>query len=389
MQLATPASRSFSFASYARGVGLERGLARWIDLGELGGDLTHRLLRVPRVVPPVGVVLGGLRSARLARQLHRDAGTEVDDPRVAAAVVDDLVHPGIEVVAVGEDDLGVGRRRDVVGSRLIVVGVGVGGEDLVHVHLVAPDLAGEVADLGGRRHHRDLARIRAGAPAAGGEEGHGDAGGRGQPQSARTNRSNTGGDSEHRPAERRNRRPGRRVGLHGQPQTHGALRGSQEHGSDLPGRHPIREQPNRRGGCHEQGGHQQGSDHAERCGGRKGDQAEQDDLEPALAGGWAADLVEPGRQPPPAEEDVADEDRHRGHDREPDIGAVDQQQAAEEQLFDVRAGVVDVARQDHAACEAADEDERREAVVCGPTPAGQPPHGGGEGDCHSERPERR
>ena len=66
------------------GVGLKGALVLGVDRRELGRDLADGLLRIPRVVPPVRVVLGGLRTAGLAGQLHRDGSPEVDDLRVAA-----------------------------------------------------------------------------------------------------------------------------------------------------------------------------------------------------------------------------------------------------------------------------------------------------------------
>ena len=95
---------------------------------------------------------------RLAGQLDRDLGAEVDDFGVAAAVGDDLIHPGIEVVAAGEDQLRPGRALDVGGPGLVVVRVGVRLEDLVDLDRFAADVADEVSELGRRRHHVELFR---------------------------------------------------------------------------------------------------------------------------------------------------------------------------------------------------------------------------------------
>ena len=57
----------------------------------------------------------------------------------------------------------------------------------------------------------------------------------------------------------------------------------------------------------------------------------------------------------------------RRHGGEGDVAAVDQQQAAEEQRLDVGAGAEDVAGEDHAGGEAADEDERDGAVAPAPS----------------------
>ena len=116
------------------GVRLECRPVLRIDLGELRRDLAGR---------PPRRCAGRATSAGCTC----DASGPPDSPGsftgtaaprsttfgVAAAVVDDLVHPGVEVVAVGEDDLGVGRGGDVIGPRLVVVRVGVRGEDLVDV----------------------------------------------------------------------------------------------------------------------------------------------------------------------------------------------------------------------------------------------------------------
>ena len=96
-------------------------------------DLAHRGLGVARVVPPVRVVARRprRRSSRPAARSGTDRA-EVDDLGVAAAVGDDLVDPGVEVVAAGEDE----RRRSAaastsLGPRLVLVRVGVRLQDLV------------------------------------------------------------------------------------------------------------------------------------------------------------------------------------------------------------------------------------------------------------------
>ena len=200
-------------------------LSAGIDRGELRRDLMDRLLGVARVVPPVRVVLGGLGTARLARKLHRHRGAEIDHLRVAAAVRDHLVHPRVEVVAVGEDELRVGRVGDVVRPRLVVMRVGVRREDLVDVHVVAADLADEVADLRRGRHDGDLAASSTRSspqPATSSVATR-------APASARVprrapDRPCDRRDAEDRPAERGDRRAGRRIGLHREPEPDGALR---------------------------------------------------------------------------------------------------------------------------------------------------------------------
>src|SRR5207248_5551414 len=112
------------------------------------------------------------------------------------------------------------------------------------------------------------------------------------------------------------------------------------------------------------------------------DQPEEGDVEPdrLSAGGGVTRLVEPGGEPAPAEEDGADQHRRAGGNRQPDVSRVHEQEAAEQQLLDVRARVVNVARQNHAEGEEPDEDQRRQAVIGGAAPASEAPDGGGEGD---------
>ena len=130
------------------GVALEPMPVARVGGGEVARDRRHGRLGVARVVPPVRVVARGLGPARLAGPALGHDRAEVDDLGVAATVGDDLVDPGVELVAVGEDELRVRRAGDVGRARLVLVRVGVGLQDLVDRDRVAADLADEVADLG-------------------------------------------------------------------------------------------------------------------------------------------------------------------------------------------------------------------------------------------------
>jgi hypothetical protein len=129
-------------------------------LVQRGLDLVDRDDRVARVLPPVRVV---------ALQLHGVA--ERDHPRVRAGPVDRLVHPGVHIAAGAQDEVGVGDRRDVVRAQLVLVRVGVRGEDLDDVHARPADVAREVRDLCRRGDDREPAvRARVAVTAAGGGE---------------------------------------------------------------------------------------------------------------------------------------------------------------------------------------------------------------------------
>jgi hypothetical protein len=101
-----------------------------------------------------------------------------------------------------------------------------------------------------------------------------------------------------------------------------------------------------------------------------------------------AELVEARGKPTAAENQAGDQHDRGRDDRQPDVGGVGEQEAAEEQLLDVRPGMEDVARQDHAGCEAPDEDERGQAVITGRTAARQAPDDGREQRGDTERPQR-
>ena len=140
--------------------------------------------------------------------------------------------------------------------------------------------------------------------------------------------------------------------------------GDQGNAGELPGAHPLGEEANGQRRHDEERGDQQGPDHRERRRGGEGDQAQQGDVEqPAARLRRPALGVEAGGEPAVSEQQRSGEGRHRRDGGEGDVAAVDQQQAAEEQRLDVRAGTEDVAGEDHPGGEAADEDDRHGAVA--------------------------
>src|SRR5207248_8214779 len=67
----------------------------------------------------------------------------------------------------------------------------------------------------------------------------------------------------------------------------------------------------------------------------------------------------------------------------------DQQEAPEEERFDVRAGVEDIAREDHAERQRADKRQGSETVVAAAPPARERPDGESEDNRGGQRAERR
>ena len=116
-----------------------------VDGGEIGGQRLGRRLHVGRIVPEMRIVAG------LAADQRAD-----DDFLAARRLVgaEQLLHPGIVVDAVDDDDLGVGERLGGLGARLeqmrILVGI---GQDAGHRDIRA-------ADLGRRRRRRNSPRRR-------------------------------------------------------------------------------------------------------------------------------------------------------------------------------------------------------------------------------------
>ncbi len=105
-------------------------------------DLGHGLLGAHRVLPPVRVlaaIAGDQMDVIGERQLRR----------VAPRALDELVEPLVDVAAGADDQVGVRERLGVAGTRLVLVRVGVRGEDLGDVGTLAGDVADEVGGLGG------------------------------------------------------------------------------------------------------------------------------------------------------------------------------------------------------------------------------------------------
>ena len=177
-----PAVECAQLREVAVGVTGIRGPGARVGVGEGVADGRDRGLRVLWVVPPVRVVAGGLRPGLLARELDRHAGAEVQHGGVATGLLDDVLHPAVEVVAVLEHDLRAAGGADVGGAGLVFVGVGVGLEQLDDLGAVAADRACEVGDLRGRRDDLDLAGTgRRSAAGAAGQRGDGDGGDRCRP----------------------------------------------------------------------------------------------------------------------------------------------------------------------------------------------------------------
>ena len=349
---------------------------RWrrVGGGEAALDLGDRRLGVARVVPPVRVVSEASSPSLLAGQAVRHDRAEVDDLGVAAAVGDDLVDPGVEAVAVGEDQLRSRRRLDVAGPRLVLVRVGVRLQHLVDRDRVAADLADQVADLGGRRDHLELAVAgRPDPPQPASEQRRATSaaaatGGRGPRARARARAAATSAKTA--PATQAIVAPG------------GASVLTESQSPTVPSRATratlascqlsIRsvKQPGGDRRDDEERGDQQGADDRERRRRRQRDQAEQHGVEAAAAApgrAAAASGSKPRCEPALADAAaLASRVAAAATAGEGDVAAVDQQQAAEEQGLDVGAGAEDVAGEDHAGGEAADEDDRDDAVVALP-----------------------
>ncbi len=99
--------------------------------------------------------------------------------------------------------------------------------------------------------------------------------------------------------------------------------------------------------------------------------------------------VESVREPAAAEHQTRQPRGERRARGQGDVGAVDQQQAAEEQGLDVGAGAEHVAGEDHAAGEAPDEHQGDDAVALGLAPAGKRRVAAAEQERRSERTDRR
>src|SRR3954452_9017930 len=77
---------------------------------------------------------------------------------MAAALLDDLLDPRVELVAARENELRLRGRCDIVRTWLVLVRVGVRPQDLMDVDRVPADGACEVTELGRRRQDEGFGR---------------------------------------------------------------------------------------------------------------------------------------------------------------------------------------------------------------------------------------
>jgi len=380
-------------------VARERRPVRGVRVRQRGLDLAGGGDRVAGVVPPVRVVrlvAVVVRVARvlvtvLAREDDRELRAQVDDVRARPALLDDVVDPAVEAEAAAEDDLRLGGVDDVGGPGLVLVRVGVGVQELGDGHGVTAHRPGEVRDDGGGGH--DLQAIRARRdPAAARDERGGDRGerrprGRAPPAQDPSDR----GAGERHAAHHGDRRAGRRVGLHRQPQAERPLGRRQQDGGHLPRRDPVDEQPRRHRGDHEQRRGEQGADRRQRR--HRGDrhQGEQDGLgQPgAQAECTRRRRVEALGEPAPPEQRRRRHHEHRGAGGDRHVVPADEQQRAEQQRVHVRGRVEDVGGEDHPAREAGHEDERGRRPVLVAAPPHRDRHAAREQRGRAERTERR
>ena len=85
------------------------------------------------------------------------------------------IEPGLQAEAVDPDHVGSGEGVEVGRGRFEVVGVDVGAQESVDLHVVAAQDAGEVGELGGRGHHEwSTTGARSRVTASGHREGDGE-----------------------------------------------------------------------------------------------------------------------------------------------------------------------------------------------------------------------
>ena len=102
----------------------------------------------------LGLFSGVTVTVLAAFQLDRYAHSEIDDPCLAAAVLDQLLDPLVEMSAIDEDHVGVRECRDIGGSGFVIVRIGIRLEELGHLDFIAPYLTDDVCDLGRSRDDR-------------------------------------------------------------------------------------------------------------------------------------------------------------------------------------------------------------------------------------------
>ncbi len=372
MQRAMPRVERAQPGQVGVGVALEQAPVRRVGGGKAGARS-----RAPRPRRCAGRATSAGRSATPRRRSTRPAAARARvAPRsttsgVAAAVGDDLVDPVVELVAVGEDELRARRRRRRrwAAARTRAGRCSAAGSGRPRPRRRRPrgrsrrSGSSSRPPRAGRRRRRSRRRSRRASRASAARAAAARAGARGARASARAaaTRAKTapattaivapGGASvlteSQSPTRALERRPGRRwraarlrirrakrravtagttksAATSSAPTTESAavvasaIRPSRAT-SRARGAGPERRRPRR---------------------GRS---------RPPASGGRPAALASSGR---------AGRDRGEG-----DVAAVDQQQAAEEQGLDVGAGAEDVAGEDHAGGEAADEDDRDDAVA--------------------------
>ena len=367
--------------------------------GGVGGDerVADRAdggLGVARVVPPVRVVARRLGPVALAGQAHRHLRAEVDDGRRAARVRDHGAHPGIEAIAVQEHELRARHRLDVGRPGLVLVRIGVGLQDLVHLRRVARDRARPVADLRRRRDDPGPGMPLRRAPAATGDDEREQSGGAGERRAAThgspswPHRSDAANSP---PPSTATVGPG---GVFSSTESHRPAMpwaAASATDAELPDGQALRPQPHRGRRHDEQRGREQRADRRERGDDRERDEHEQERVGQLRAQAHRArrGRVEAAREPARPEHERRDDGSGAGQAREHEIARARQQQAPEQQRVDVAAGVEDVAREHDAAGQRSDEHERGQAVVARARPAREALDAEREHERRGERAERR
>ena len=93
------------------------------------------------------LLLAGVLAGVVAAADRLDVVDQREDLGVGARALDHVPEPLVEVAAGADDERGAGDRLDVAGPRLVVVRVGVGRQEPVHVDAVAADVGDHVGRL--------------------------------------------------------------------------------------------------------------------------------------------------------------------------------------------------------------------------------------------------
>ena len=126
---------------------LDPGGGLGVERGECGTDRRDGRGGVARVVPPVGIALDRMR----------DPVGEDEQLGLGARILDRVLDPRVEVAAAGDHEVRGSERLDVVGPRLVLVRVGVRGQQGGDVDVVAGDVGDEIA--GDRRRRGDRGAV--------------------------------------------------------------------------------------------------------------------------------------------------------------------------------------------------------------------------------------